>query len=239
MRPTLSQANRLLRLMPDRAFALVGPDLEPVDLDIHKVIADPGDVISYVYFPESVLVSLVAPMLDGRQPEQATIGREGMVGGLSALGKHEAYSRWLVQVQGRALRCPVKTFERAFGQVPEFRGHVLRYLQALQSQILQSVACNAVHPVDARCARWILTMRDRSDSDELPLTQEFLAQILSVHRSSVTITMSALQDAGYIQTRRGFVRIVDRKGLESTACDCYRLVRDRFERLLPGVFDSD
>ncbi len=200
--------------MPDQAFDLVSSDLEAVDLDLHKVLADPGDAISYVYFPENMLVSLVAPMLDGRQPEQATIGREGMVGGLAALGKREAYTRWLVQVQGRALRCPVKSFRTAFDEVAEFRQHVLRYLQALQSQILQSVACNAVHPVDARCARWILTMRDRADSDELPLTQEFLAQILSVHRSSVTLTMSALQESGYIQTRRGFVRIVDRKGLE-------------------------
>ncbi len=200
--------------MPDQAFDLIGPELEAVDLEMHKVLIDPGDTVSHVYFPENSLISLVAPMLDGRQPEQATIGREGMVGGLAALGVHEAYTRWLVQVHGRALRCPVKIYETAFAQVPEFRDHVLRYLQALQSQTLQSVACNAVHAVDARCARWILTMRDRSDSDELPLTQEFLAQILSVHRSSVTVTMSTLQDAGYIQTRRGFVRIVDRKGLE-------------------------
>lgn len=238
MRPHVSQANRLLRLMPDQAFDLICPDLEAVELDLHKVLADPGDRICHVYFPENCVVSLVAPMLDGRQPEQATIGREGVVGAINAVGNHEAYTRWLIQVQGRAFRCPVKTFDTAFRQIPEFSAHVLRYLQALQSQVLQSVACNAVHPVEARCCRWILAMRDRSDSDELPLTQEFLAQILSVHRSSVAITLSTLQEAGYIQTRRGFVRIVDRKGLESAACNCYRLVRDRFERLLPGIFDS-
>ncbi|ODA65956.1 hypothetical protein A7A08_03189 [Methyloligella halotolerans] len=109
-------------------------------------------------------------------------------------------------------------------------------MEALQCQIMQSVACNAMHPVEARCCRWILMMRDRSDSDELALTQEFLAEILSVHRSSVSLTLGTLQQAAYLQVKRGSLRIVDREGLENVSCDCYRIVRDRFEDLLPGTF---
>jgi len=129
-----------------------------------------------------------------------------------------------------------KTFEEAFAQDPSFRQLIVCYMEALLTQTMQFVACNAVHPVEARCARWILMMRDRSDSNEVPLTQEFLAQILSVHRSSVALATSTLQQAGFIQARRGIIAVIDHEGLESASCECYRLVRDRFESLLPGTF---
>jgi len=228
--------NRLLRhLGPDVAEELAG-DLEPVDCKLHQMLADAGDPIRHVFFPEDCVVSLVGNLNDGASPELATIGREGLTGAVTAVGSQEAYSQWLVQVAGTALRCPATKFEAMFERNRKFRQVIVCYLDALLSQTLQSVACNALHPVEARCARWILMMDDRSDGDHVPLTQEFLGQMLAVHRSTVAITMSALQRAGYIETRRAMIRISDRSGLRNAACECYGLVRDRFERLLPGTF---
>lgn len=229
-------SNRLLRHLPRASFENLAGDLEQIDLKLHEVLLEPGEPIRFVYFPEHCVVSLVSPMDDGHSPELATIGREGVTGSVTAVGSQEAFSRWLVQVPGKALRCSATKFEAMFERDPKFRQIIVCYLDALLSQSLQSVACNALHPVEARCARWILMMADRSDLNQVPLTQEFLAQMLAVHRSTVAITLSAMQRAGYIETRRAMIRIVDRAGLESAACECYGLVRDRFERLLPGTF---
>ncbi|MEJ8571448.1 Crp/Fnr family transcriptional regulator [Microbaculum marinum] len=229
-------ANRLLRNMSANALALIGPGLEATRLNLHQSLREPGEKIDYVYFPESGVISLVSPMLNGHAPELASVGREGLVGCVAAVGSHEAYSRWLVQVPGTALRCPAKRLERAFDENAGLRQYVVCYLEAFLTQTMQSVACNAIHPVEARCARWILMMRDRSDQDELPLTQEFLAEMLSVHRSSVVLANRSLQNAGFIRQRRGTIAVIDREGLEEASCECYRMVRNRFEALLPGTF---
>lgn len=230
-------ANRLLRHLTPAAFRLLEAHLEPVDLRLHDILREPNDPITHVYFPEDCLISLVAPLDDGSSPELASVGREGLVGGIAAVGSKESYSRWLIQVAGRALRCPVSDFEHAFRQSTDFRQLIICHFEALLCQTMQSVVCNAVHPVEARYCRWLLTMRDRGDTDDLPLTQEFLAELLSIHRSSVGIVSSTLQKAGFIQARRGVIRIVDRAGLERVACECYRLVHDRYNRLIPGTFD--
>lgn len=222
--------------MDEAAFARVSDHLQSVDLPLHVVLFDPEDPITHVYFPESAVISLVLPQLDGSEPELATIGREGAAGCITSVGSKSAYSRWIIQVPGRALKCPAPVFEAAFEQEPSFRQLIVCYMEALLTQTMQSVACNAIHPVEARCARWILMMRDRNDGAELPLTQEFLAQILAVHRSSVALALGALQQAGFIKARRGCIEVVDEAGLESAACECYRLVRDRFEDLIPGSF---
>lgn len=203
-----------------------------------RVLKEPGERVDHLIFPESGVVSLVAPQMNGDSPELASIGREGVVGCTAAIGSKSNYGRWLVQVPGRAYRCPVAVFQRVFDTDSEFRQMIVCYLEALLTQTMQSVVCNAMHPVAARCARWILVMRDRSNHDVLPLTQEFLAQMLSVHRSSVVLTNGAFQQAGLLEAARGRIRILDRDGLEGAACECYRLVRNRYNDLLPGTFPA-
>lgn len=236
MELTTLHTNRLLRQAPDNCLQLIEHALEPVEFHPFTVILEPGQEIEHVIFPESGVVSLVAPQINGEAPEIAGIGREGVVGCAAAIGSRETYARWLAQVPISALRCPATAFNEAFEKSPAFRQHVLCYMEALLCQTMQSVACNAMHPVAARIARWILMLHDRADSERLPLTQESLAEMLSVHRSSIVIANASLQQAGLIATSRGAVTITDRAGLEAAACSCYRLIRDRYERLLPGIF---
>lgn len=231
-----SSTNRLLRHLSASTYDKLAGDLQALDCRLHEVLVESGEPIRFVYFPEQCVISLVAPLDDGHAPELATIGREGITGAVTAVGSQEAYSRWLVQVPGTALRCPTTKFEALFDADRGFRQIVVCYLDALLSQTLQSVACNALHPVEARCARWILMMADRSDGDLVPLTQEFLGQMLAVHRSTVAITLGSMQRAGYIEIRRAMIRIVDYPGLRNATCECYELVRKRFERLLPSTF---
>lgn len=231
-------ANRIIRHLPPGAFEELAKGLELVDCKLHEPLIEAGEPIRFVYFPEHCVISLVGSLDDGSAPELGSIGREGVAGAVSAVGSQEAYSRWLVQVPGTALRCLATRFEAMFEHDSAFRQIVVCYQDALLSQTLQSVACNALHPVEARCSRWILMMADRSDNDHVPLTQEFLGQMLSAHRSTVALTLGSLQRAGLIHTRRAMIRITDRAGLENATCECYRLVRDRFEHLLPGTFRS-
>jgi CRP-like cAMP-binding protein len=230
--------NRILRNLPESALQLLEPHLVQVRWGPRELILEAGSQITHVYFPQTAVVSLVSPFLDGRIPELASIGREGISGSISAIGSRAAFSRWTAQVPGTALQCPASVFEDAFEQNQALRQAAICYMEALHCQTMQSVACNAMHPVEARCCRWILMMRDRTDTDEIPLTQEFLSEILSVHRSSVSLTVGALQQAGYLQAKRGSIRILDRAGLENVSCECYQIVRDRFEALLPGTFEQ-
>lgn len=229
-------SNRILRNLPESAVDLLRPHLQQIRWEPRELILEAGSGISHVYFPQTAVVSLVSPFLDGRAPELASIGREGISGCIASIGSRSSFSRWMAQVPGTALQCPTNVFEDAFEQSQALRQASICYMEALHCQTMQSVACNALHPVEARCCRWILMMRDRTDTDEIPLTQEFLSEILSVHRSSVSLTIGTLQQAGYLQAKRGSIRILDRAGLESVSCECYRIVRDRFEALLPGTF---
>lgn len=238
MRHSPRFTNRILRNLPGSALGLLRPHLQPVVWGSQELILEAGNPIQHVYFPETAVISLVTPFLDGGVPELASIGREGVSGCISAIGSKTSFSRWIAQVQGRALQCPAKVFEDAFQKSQTLRQVAICYLEALQCQIMQSVACNALHPVEARCCRWILTMRDRADTDEIRLTQEFLSEILSVHRSSVSLAVGTLQQAGYLKANRGSIRILDRAGLEAVTCECYAIVHDRFETLLPGTFDG-
>ncbi|MBW8640657.1 Crp/Fnr family transcriptional regulator [Hoeflea sp. WL0058] len=229
-------ANRLLRHLPVKTLALIENDLRPISYSSGTTLLDSGERIDFVLFPESGMVSIVAPQVDGESPELAGIGREGVVGPIAAIGSRETYGRWLAQVPGKAWRCPAPTFQKAFDEDGAFRQHIVCYMEALLSLTMQSVACNAIHPVEERLSRWILMMRDRSDDDRLPLTQEFLGQMLSVHRSSINGASQTLREKGLISAQKGAVTVEDRKGLENAACHCYRLVKQRYEALMPGSF---
>jgi CRP-like cAMP-binding protein len=228
------RANRILASLEseDRERLLADTTLET--LEFKRVLLQPGKAIDAIYFPESAVISLLTTMEDGGAVEVATVGNEGLVGVPVFLGGHGMSARDLYQVQvpGQARTMDTEAFLKASGREP-LRGLVQRYAQALFTQVSQQVACNALHSVTERCSRWMLLTADRVDQNKFPLTQEFLAQMLGVRRASVTVAAGTLQHAGFIRYARGWVTIVDREGLENSACECYRIIRTEFDRLLP------
>ena len=226
--------NRILGGLPAREFRRVESSLTPVALELKDPLLDSGKRIGTVHFPETAVVSLLTTMDDGSMIEIATIGNEGLVGvpvflGAESMGARDFYQ---VQVPGRAQAMDIETFVEITGRDP-FRGLIQRYAQALFSQVTQQVACNGLHSVEERCSRWLLLTHDRVGSDEFPLTQEFLAQMLGVRRASVSVAAGILQKAGFIRYSRGRVTVLDRGGLEHASCECYGIIRAEFDRLLP------
>jgi CRP-like cAMP-binding protein len=200
------------------------------------VLYDTGEIISHAYFLHDAIISLVNVMEDGATNEVAVFGREGVVGLLSALVTREAFGRYVVQMSGTASRIPFERLNEVRNTQPKLRQLIMRYGEAFLAQTFQTVSCNALHPVEARCCRWILAMHDRADGDALPLTHEFLAEMLGVQRSSVSVVTRTLQTAGLIQQSRGSITITDRAGLEETTCECYAKIRRVYQRLLPGTY---
>jgi CRP-like cAMP-binding protein len=200
------------------------------------VLYEAGDSIRFTYFPHDAIVSLVEDMEDGHVAEVALFGREGMVGLLSAFISGEALGRYVVLVSGAASRIPVEQMRRVLVLRSRLRRMVAAFNEALLAQVFQAVACNALHPVEARCCRWLLNTHDRMDQDTLPLTHETLAEMLGVQRSTVSTVLRALQATGLIEQRRGGIVVTDRAGLEHATCECYRKVRLRVEKVLPGPY---
>jgi CRP-like cAMP-binding protein len=236
--PPDHRANRFLAALEPGDFALFEPHLEAVMLPRGTVLYEPGDPIRYTYFPHDAIVSLVDVMEDGRLAEVAMFGREGLFGLLSAFVSREAFGRYVVQVPGTASRIPLEHMYAAIQARPALQRQVLAYNEALLAQAYHTVACNAVHPVEARCCRWLLSTHDRLDQDALPLTHEFLAEMLGVQRSTVSSVLRGLQISGLIEQRRGGIQVTDRAGLEQAACECYRKIRSRFGRLLPATYSE-
>jgi CRP-like cAMP-binding protein len=185
-----------------------------------------------VYFVEAGFISLVTVFEDGATAEMATVGREGMVGLGTLLGGEHALGRYVVPVAGIALAMEASRFQEALQGSPELRAACEAYAQAFVRHLLQNVACNAAHGVEQRCARWLLMCDDQTEHDPFELTQEYIAEMLGVRRSTVTVVAGTLQQAGLIHYRRGVIEVLDRLGLEITACECYRIVRDGYERAL-------
>jgi CRP-like cAMP-binding protein len=230
------QANRLLAALSPRDFAVLEPHLERVELARGKVLFEPGDDVVTTYFPcHRTMASLLVVTRDGREVEAATIGREGAIGGIVSEGHKPAFGRAVVQIGGEALAIPTSHLEAAKTGSPRFTDLFSRYADALLAQMMQSVACNAIHTVEARACRWLLSTQDRAGDSVIQLTQESFAEMLGVQRTSVTAVAGTLAARGLIRNLRGRVEIVDRPGLERTACECYRAVEDHFARLLPEV----
>jgi CRP-like cAMP-binding protein len=225
--------------MSEAEWEQLKPHLERLDLPIGKVLFEPGERLDRVYFPETGVISTVAQFSDGPPAEMATTGREGVSSVSSALGAEQAYSCHLVQVPGEALAMDAEAFLHAQRTLPGFAALLNAYARSFMAQVLQSVACNAVHSVEERCARWLLMCHDRSNGERFQLTQEFLAEMLGVSRASVNLVARTLQAAGLIRYSRGGVNIVDREGLEESACECYRLVRVLYDETLPLSFRDD
>ena len=224
--------NALLNALPEDERALLMPELERVKLDFKDILQKPVRPIDHVYFPHNGVCSATSTMAEGDTIELATIGREGMVGVPLVLNDDRVAHTVFVQVPGEADRLPAATFLRMQDQLPAMRRLMLRYTLAFITQVAQSAACNRVHPIEQRCARWLLMTHDRVDSDTFPLTQEFLGQMLGVSRPSVSIAAGMLQKAGLVSYVRGQLTVYDRPGLEAASCECYGVITDEFRRLL-------
>jgi CRP-like cAMP-binding protein len=230
------RTNRLLAALDPDDLTRLAPALELVELPRGKVLYETGDTIHHAYFPHAGMVSLVTVMQNGETVETATFGREGVLGFSSALVTRQSFGRYIVQLPGTASRIPLVRLREAFDSGPAVRAILFRFTEALLAQTFQTVACNAVHPVEARCCRWILGTRDRTNTDTLPLTHEFLAEMLGVQRPTVSLVIRTFQTAGLITQGRGVITIADRAGLEEVACECYGTIRRSFERLLPRTY---
>ena len=232
-RPLTTVQNRLLESLPAQDYALLAPSLAPVELERGRLLYDPGDRVETVYFPSDGVISLMTLMQNGAAIESATIGREGALGLMAAVSPRQSLSRAIVQTPTRALRISAPQLHEAWERSPRIRHLVDRHNEALFGHAIQSVACNALHSVEARFCRWLLTCHDRIANDTVALTQEFLADMLGVQRTTVTAVARALQERGAIRYRRGVVDIIDRAVLEQQTCECYGVIRRTYERLLP------
>jgi len=225
--------NRLLEALPVQDYGLIAPFLASADLERGRLLYDPGDRIDTIFFPLDGVISLMTLMENGAAIESATIGREGALGLMAAVAPRQSLSRAIVQTPTRAMRIGAAQLHEAWEKSPRIRDLVDRHTEALFGHAIQSVACNALHSVEARFCRWLLTCHDRISNDRVALTQEFLADMLGVQRTTVTAVARSLQDKGAIRYRRGVVDIVDRAVLEQLACECYDAIRRTYERLLP------
>lgn len=229
-----------LRQPPNRLLAKANRDdarglalhLEDVTLGHKEVLYEPDQPIDHVYFPSGSVVSLVTVMRDGQGVETGVIGYEGMVGTPIVMGVGSMHNRAICQVPGPAKCMPAAALMEQIEQTPRLRLLMTRYIQAQTIQFTQGLACNRMHTVDQRCARWLLMTHDRVAGDSFPMTQEFLSEMLAVRRASVTEAAYALQKAGIITYHQRTVTVLDRAGLEAAACECYGVIVTEFQRLL-------
>jgi CRP-like cAMP-binding protein len=229
---TRATENRLLAAVSQDELSRLLAHASIVRQDFRGVLYRRGEEVRYVHFPISGLYSLLAPASNGDTVEVGTVGREGFVGISVHLGVDTAYCTAIAQVPGETVRIESEAFKQEVTRCETVTSVLGRYIHALYTQTVQWVACNRLHSLDERFARWLLSSADTLGSDALPLTHDFLAKMLGVRRPSVTLAAGALQRAGLIESSRGMIRIVNRPGLEGISCDCYRLVRAHYEELL-------
>jgi CRP-like cAMP-binding protein len=231
-------ANRLLAALEPKDFADLEPHLEIVNLQQRQVLCETGDTMRHAHFPHDTVISLLATMEDGSSAEMSLCGREGVSGLINASVTRQAFGRYVVQLTGTASRIDIDTMNAAINARPNLQRLMRHVTEATMARILQSVACNALHSVEARCCRFVLMIYSRTDHAALPITHEFLAERLGVQRSTVSTVMGKLQSRGLIQQGRGGIIVTDPSSLEEAACECYGRVRDVYERLLPYATHS-
>src|SRR5262245_9630835 len=227
--------NRFLATLPPHDFSLLAPRLRTVMLQRGVMLHDAAVEIEGVYFPHSGMVSLVAVTQSGATVESATVSRGGVIGASAGLGAKWTFARAIVQLPGEAAWISASQFHAAAAQSQVIRDLIVRYNDVLLAQVQQSVACNALHALETRLCRWLLQTHDCMDGDVIPLTQEFLGQMLGVRRTTVTIAARLLQSAGLIRYRRGHIQIVNRRALEGIACECYAGVRQNTEKVFTAL----
>jgi len=224
--------NQLLAAIPEAEFRRLSPELEYVDLALGTSLYEPGSHPKHVYFPTNAIVSLLQVTESGATAEIAIAGREGFVGVGVFLGGINIVGRATVQGSGGAVRINADAALREFKRAGTMQRLLLAYVQALMVQIAQTAICNRHHTLHQQLARWLLVTLDRSDSNELQMTQQLIAEMLGVRREGVTAAARKLQSAGWIRYSRGRIQVLDRHGLESNSCECYNLVKQQYEQLL-------
>jgi CRP-like cAMP-binding protein len=232
--------NKLLASLPPEDMQRISPHLAGVSLRVRHVLYRDDDAIHDVYFLVSGACSLIKTMTDGATAEIATIGTEGVIGSSVYFGEDRSIGQAIIQSPGAdGLKMPVQSFITEMERHGAFYNTVVRYSQALMSQIMQATVCNGLHSAEQRCCRWLLMARDRVSSDDLKVTHDFLAYTLGLRRPTVTIIIRDLQERGLIENHRGVIRILDRQRLEDVSCECYATVNTIFSRLLPDVARQD
>jgi CRP-like cAMP-binding protein len=227
--------NHLLNALPDADYARLELQLELIPMRLGDVLYEPGAKLRHVYFPTSSIVSLLYVMEDGASAEIAIVGNEGILGISLFMGGETTPSRAVVQSAGHGYRLRAQLLKDEFGRFGLMMRLLLRYTQALITQMSQTAVCNRHHSIDQQLCRWLLLSLDRLSSNELSMTQELIANMLGVRREGVTEAAGKLQDAGLIRYRRGKITVLDRPGLEARCCECYQVVKAEFDRLLPYV----
>jgi CRP-like cAMP-binding protein len=228
-----SKLNKLLGALPDAELKRWLPHLELIEMPLGRVLYESRASEKHVYFPTSAIVSLLYVMENGDSAEIAVVGNEGMVGVSLFMGGNSTPSRAVVQSAGKGFRLKAQLMKREFDQAGPVAHLLLRYTQALITQMSQTAVCNRHHSLDQQLCRWLLLSLDRLPGNELVMTQELIANMLGVRREGVTDNARKLQKAGLISYLRGRITVLDRKGLEQRACECYEVVKDEYDRLLP------
>ncbi len=230
--------NHLLASLPVEDFQRWLPNLERIEMALGSVLYEAGDTLSHVYFPTTAIVSLLYVMENGASAEIAVAGNEGLVGISLFMGGGSTPSRAVVQSAGHGFRMPSEILKVEFGRSGPVLHLLLRYTQALITQMSQTAVCNRHHSLDQQLCRWLLLSLDRLQGDELMMTQELIANMLGVRREGVTEGAIRLQKAGLIRYSRGRINVLDRGGLEKMSCECYRVVKKEYDRLLPNIAAS-
>ena len=224
--------NRLLAMLPQEEYERILPHLSHVSFSLGEVVYESGGRMSYIYFPTNAVVSLLYMMENGSSAEMGMAGKDGVVGIALFMGGGTMPNRAVVQSAGGAFRMRAQVLQDEFARGGAFQRLLLRYTQALITQMSQTAVCNRLHEIEQQLCRWLLLSHDRLDSDELVMTQELIANMLGVRREGVTTAAGRLQEQGLISYVRGRIRILDRGGLEAAACECYKVVKDEYDRLL-------
>jgi CRP-like cAMP-binding protein len=227
-----ARGNWLLGALEGVSRKRIDPHLEPAKLKLGAVVCEAGGLLKHAYFPQGAVLSLLTVLENGSAIETANIGREGAFGLLAAMYSRVSFNRCLVQLEGGMVRCPIEVLHAEFEHIEHVRDLFVSYSETLLSQVQQTVACNALHATEERMCRWLLMMHDRAEGEALPYTHEFLSHMLGTNRKSVTLAAQSLQTAGLISYNRGKIQVLDRPGLEKASCECYAIVRARFDAFL-------
>ena len=226
------RSNQLLGALETESRKRIESHLEPIELKLGAVVCEAGGLLEHAYFPQGSVLSLLTVLENGSAIETANIGREGAFGLFAAMYSRVSFNRCIVQLEGHMARCPIELLQSEFKTSEHVRNLFVSYSETLLSQVQQTVACNAMHTTEERMSRWLLMMHDRADGEALTYTHEFLANILGANRKSVTLAAQSMQTAGLISYRRGTIQVLDRQGLEKASCECYAIVRERFDAFL-------
>jgi CRP-like cAMP-binding protein len=232
-RPAPQGENGILKRLSAKTLATLTPHLKKVKLPQGTVLQEAGAPIEFIYFPTSGMVSMLAVLKSGEAIETGIIGREGVVGGYAGVYGWRAFGQAIMQIDGDAMRLGVREFEKSYESSEEVRDLINGYQSVVYFQAQQSAACQALHTVEARTARWLLHAQDAVGGEVIKLTQEFLSHMLGVRRTSVSVTATKLQEDGLITYKRGTINVRDRKGLEKVSCECYRTVRNAMNDTFP------